>query len=121
MASCVAFSCSCKEVTCPSSVARAAVKGAMSGTVGCGMLVRRVNVTPPSEGASGADGADGLDVIAGAGVGAALLASGLEVELLCTGAGVGAGGSGVEGGGVTLSDCSDAGASDADGEGGFAD
>src|SRR5947209_14870544 len=119
MASCVAFSCSCKEVTCPSRVARAAVKGAMSGTVGCGTLVRRLNVTPASGGVSGADGADGLDVVAGAGVEAALLTSGVEVELLSTGAGAGAGagagGSGVEGGGVALSVCSEAEASDAGG------
>src|SRR6266480_2128176 len=73
MASCVAFSCSCIEDTCPSNVARAAINGATSGSVGCGKFVSRLNVTPALEsgiagtaGTTGSAGSSTLGTLAGA-------------------------------------------------------
>src|SRR5689334_11048659 len=45
MASCVAFNCFCRDDTWPSNVARAAINGATSGSVGCGRFVRRLKFT----------------------------------------------------------------------------
>src|SRR2546427_8969895 len=63
MASCEVFSCSCNDDTCPSRVVRAAINGATSGSVGCGRLVRRLNVTPvlvsDDTGTTGAAGTTG--------------------------------------------------------------
>src|SRR2546430_5930848 len=93
MASCVAFSCSCIEDTCPSNVARAAINGATSGSVGCGKFVSRLNVTPVLEsaiagtvGTTGSAGSSTLETPAGAtsfevdGVSGSANASGLLAE-----------------------------------------
>src|SRR6266487_495528 len=70
MASWVAFSCSCRDDTCPSNVARAAINGATSGSAGCGRFVRRLKVTPvlvsETAGTTGSTGSSTLVTLAGA-------------------------------------------------------
>src|SRR5258708_33847512 len=74
MDACVAFNCSCSDITCPSSVESAASSGAMSGIAGCGTLVSWLNVTGLLAAGRGADTGmaevPGADVEAG-GVGVA--------------------------------------------------
>src|SRR5258708_5692673 len=93
MAACVAFNCSCSDITCPSSVESAASSGAMSGIAGCGTLVSWLNVTGLLVAGRGVDTGvaevPGADVEAG-GVGAAgtgtFSATGAVVLLGCAGA-----------------------------------
>src|SRR5437879_4176286 len=95
MASCVAFNCSCSDITCPSNVESAASNGAMSGIDGCGTSVSWLNVTGLLAAGRGADGGaaevPGADVETG-GVGAAgtgtSSATGAIGLLGCAGAGL---------------------------------